>query len=309
MDSAAMEPEGGWPAHLELVRTRHGRVLIPRADVYVGRSLRLYGEWCPSEWRLLSQILRPGDVAVDGGANIGAHALPMARAVGPKGRVYAVEPQPVLAQALGATAALNGLSQLHVAPAGLSDAPGWTDFPPVNYAAEMNFGGLSLARAAQAAQARDGPGRRDGTRRVPLLPLDELLALTRLRLLKLDIEGMEVAALRGARATLARTRPFLYIECDHPPAAERLLPLLADLGYEGWWHAARLFDPENWRGAAENVFGNAACVNLLAAPRGAAVKGLTRAVDVASHPRARARAAGRDADLALSETSSAGAVT
>jgi len=282
---AAVGP--GWPDPLELAEGRHGRFLVPRHDKYVGRSLRLYGEWCAAEWRLLSQILRTGDVVVDGGANLGAHAVPMARAVGPEGRVWAVEAQPGLAQTLSATAALNGLSQLRVVNAGLSDVAGWLDVPLVDYGRDANYGGLSLATLGGPVGGEDQP-RRTHSQRLPLLPLDDLLALPKLRLIKLDLEGMEAAALRGARRTLARARPLIYAECDQPEAAETLLPLLAELGYDGWWHAAPLFEADNWRCEVENVFGRASCVNLLAAPKGSQIDGLIAADGVAGHPRLRA---------------------
>lgn len=58
---------------------RHGTLLFNSNDTFVGRSLELYGEWCEAEIELLAQVVRRGDFVLDVGANIGTHAVPMAR--------------------------------------------------------------------------------------------------------------------------------------------------------------------------------------------------------------------------------------
>ena len=81
--------------HYQLVRARHGLFLANPNDVYIGRALLEYGEYCEHEVQLLAPLLSEGMVAVDAGANIGAVTVPLARAVGPGGLVYAFEPQPL----------------------------------------------------------------------------------------------------------------------------------------------------------------------------------------------------------------------
>ncbi len=87
--------------------TRYGALLYDPADSPVGVSLDAYGEWAEAELEILGQILRPGDTAVDAGANIGTHSLFFSRAVGPAGTVYAFEPDPRAFALLEANIARN----------------------------------------------------------------------------------------------------------------------------------------------------------------------------------------------------------
>jgi hypothetical protein len=84
---------------------RHGMMLYNVHDLYVGRSLDQYGEFSQGEIDLFGQILKPGQVVLDVGANIGAHTLWFAQTVGPSGTVLAFEPQRIVFQALCANLA------------------------------------------------------------------------------------------------------------------------------------------------------------------------------------------------------------
>ncbi|QDY99439.2 FkbM family methyltransferase [Nitratireductor mangrovi] len=270
------------PEHLRLVEARHGRFLVPRQDIYVGRSLEVYGEWCETEIRIAAQVIKPGDVIVDAGANIGTHSVAFARMAGPKGRVYAIEAQPGMAQIVGANALLNGLSNIVPLNVGLADAPGSFAIGPINYGANANFGGISIPDL-------DGHEDAAGRIRVSLMPLDELVDLPRLSFFKLDIEHMEAQALRGARQTIARCLPVIYLENSDPVETSAILAELQTFGYRAFWHECRLFAPDNWRGNAENIFENVSCVNMLCVPEGRAVQGLTPATGPETHPRRRGR--------------------
>ena len=91
-----------------LVRARHGLMLYNRHDIYIGRSVECYGEFSEGENDLFRQVLRPGCVVVEAGANIGAHTLALSKIVDPRGAVYAYEPQRPVFQILCGNMALNG---------------------------------------------------------------------------------------------------------------------------------------------------------------------------------------------------------
>jgi len=155
---------------------------------------------------LLDAVLRPGDVFVDGGANIGLVSLHAAALVGPSGAVHAFEPLPPVFDELRWHAETNGLRQITCHNLGLSDAageltvqvPGWD-----------NWGAGTLG----PVPARyDGQVRTAGSVRVARLddvldPNDE-----RRMVIKLDVEGFELRALRGMRRTLERRCPAVIAE-------------------------------------------------------------------------------------------------
>ena len=128
-----------------LTQARHGQFLYNRHDVYIGRSLELYGEWSEGEIDLFRQVLQPGMVVVDAGANIGTHTVALARAVAPNGVVYAFEPQRIVFQTLAANVALNSLTNVICQQRALGEAPGIARVPPLDYAVANNFGGVELA--------------------------------------------------------------------------------------------------------------------------------------------------------------------
>ncbi|KVC38980.1 FkbM family methyltransferase [Burkholderia pseudomultivorans] len=140
-------------------------------------------------------------IAVDGGANAGLVCVPIAHRLRERGgRVYAFEPQRTLFHALGGTVALNQLDNLHLRNMGLASHNGTMTVPEIDYGQAADFGAVSLV---------DGHGA-DGSP-TPVVALDSL-GLPRLDFLKLDIEGMEIDALRGARRLIETHLPWCWIE-------------------------------------------------------------------------------------------------
>src|SRR6266536_3305425 len=235
-----------------LTEARHGLVLYNRHDVYIGRSLELYGEWSAGETDLLCQVLQPGMVVVDAGANIGTHTLAFARAVAPGGVVYAFEPQRIVYQTLVANVALNSLTNVVCQQRALGAEPGRLLVPPIDYTATSNFGGVELG-AWQTGEP------------VEVVRIDDL-ELAACHLIKVDVEGMERAVLEGASATIARCQPLLYVEADRAAHRDDLLRWLADRGYVMYWHQVPLYSPTNAKGNPTNVFEGIVSLNVLAVP-------------------------------------------
>lgn len=239
------------PDHLALAATRHGPMLFPRGDAYIGVSLAHYGEYSHLEFDLLRQLVRPGDTIVEVGANIGAHTIPLARLAGPEGRVLALEPQRIIFQILCANLVLNGVLNVEALPLALGDAAGLLHVPPLDYAAHGNFGGVSLHGEAGEP--------------VAVRTLDSF-DLPALRLLKIDVEGMEGPVIAGAAAAIRRHRPILYVENDRQDRSPALIRQIRALGYRQFWHLPPLFNPDNQRQVAENVFGTTISINMLCVP-------------------------------------------
>jgi FkbM family methyltransferase len=241
-----------------LKNCRHGKMLFLARDRFIGRSLDVYGEFSEFEDEVFAQLLRAGDVVVEAGANIGAHTVPIAKLVGERGAVHAFEPQRVIFQLLSANVGLNELLHVRTYHAALGRERGTIRVPSLDYRAENNFGGLSLKLSGEGEE-------------VPLFTLDDF-SLPSLRMIKVDVEGMETEVLSGARGTIGRLRPILYVENDRHAHSEQLIRLIEELEYNMWWHTPPYFNPTNFAGASRNVFGAIVSVNLLCLPKEEAKK-------------------------------------
>ena len=100
-----------WPINL-CHDFRYGKIMYNQLDEFVGKSLRLYGEFSQGEANLFEQIVKPGHVVVEAGANIGAHTIHLAQLAGDKGQVWAFEPQRLVFQLLAGNVALNSLTNV-----------------------------------------------------------------------------------------------------------------------------------------------------------------------------------------------------
>ncbi len=172
-------------------------------------------------------FLHPGSVVVDVGANVGNHAIFWAHHEHP---VSAFEPNEAVADIAEANIELNALAdrvELHRVALGDHEGTG-----RVEHLAAGNLGGTRVVM---------------GAGEVSVAELDAF-ALANVGLIKVDVEGMELEVLRGARQTVLRDRPLLCIETlDH----EMLAAVLAEvtpLGYVDWatYNASptQLFVPE-----------------------------------------------------------------
>ena len=238
----------------EIKACRHGQMLYLKKDIYVGRSLELYGEFSEGEVLVFSQLIRPGDVVVEAGANIGAHTVFFAKAVGSQGMVIAYEPLRFIHQMLCANIVLNELTNIYVRHAALGEALEQIAAPVPDYSQITDFGGFSVGTGNE----------------IVLMETIDSLNLQTLRFIKIDVEGMEANVIRGAIQTIQRLRPILYLENDRHEKSATLIESVLSLNYRLWWHLPPLFNPNNFAGNRENVFGNIVSVNLLCIPKEAA---------------------------------------
>jgi len=149
------------------------------------------GQYEPELAGLLRRALRPGDACVDVGAQLGYTAAQAVEAVGPEGRAVLFEPDPRPFAELRRS--FGGRSGCELVQAACSDHPGTVTF---------NLAG-TVGHSRVVEDGRDWNVRQ--LSEVPTVVLDDWLearAVGRIRLLKMDIEGHELAALRGLRRTL-----------------------------------------------------------------------------------------------------------
>jgi FkbM family methyltransferase len=226
-------------------------------DQYVGRSLDLYGEFCELEGAIFRQLLKPGDVVVEVGANIGGHTVHLSQLVGTGGAVLAFEPQRIVFQTLCANMAVNSITNAHCCHMAVGRETGFITVPFLDYSQPNNFGGIALGNATRGE-------------RVAQTTLDNVV-LERCRLIKVDVEGMEIDVLQGGDRTIAKLRPFLYVENDRKDRSDALIRYIDSLGYEMFWHKPPLYNPANYLKNPVNVFGNIVSLNMICIPRPSSV--------------------------------------
>jgi len=234
---------------------RHGRFLYLDTDQYIGACIERFGEYSENEVEIFRQLLRPRNVVVEAGANIGTHTVPLSKIVGSEGLVWAFEPQPHIFNVLCGNLALNDCFNVRPIASGLAAEDSTMSRPMMDYSSSNNFGGVSLKTFG------NGPG-------VPVVALDKL-DIKVLHLLKADVEGMEAEVLRGGRETILRCRPYLYLEDDRVEKSEALRVLLDELGYTVHYHETLIAAQENWRNNPDNRFDGfqIASLNLLCIPK------------------------------------------
>lgn len=206
---------------LTLQQCRYGWMLF--SGPFIGKCLELYGEYSESEIEAMRGFVRPGDVVLDVGANIGDLTIPLAHMVGPAGRVYAIESHPEIFNILCANLALNEIGNVR----------------PLNGFVKKS----ELAPVEERFVGKAGDFR--------TLTLDEL-SLEKCRLIKIDVDGNELDVLQSGAVMIARCRPVLYLENDMREKSKELLEYLMALNYNLYWHIAPVFSAQNYRGNPVN---------------------------------------------------------
>lgn len=193
----------------------------------------------------LRTFLAPGDVAIDVGAHTGDTAVPLALAVGPAGRVFALEPNPYVFPVLESNAALNAsktaITALNFAA---TPAPGPVEFE-YSDAGFCNGGrheGVSRWRHAHAFRLTVR-----GENLAQYLRANHPDIDGRVRFVKVDAEGYDLAVLESLSALIDRERPFLRVEVHKlvdMAGRRRLFDYLMSRGYA----VRRVEAEDNYRG-------------------------------------------------------------
>jgi FkbM family methyltransferase len=200
-----------------LARLPFGAWWIPRND-HVSRPL-LNGTFEVAELAFVQRFLQPGMTVLDVGAHHGLYTLLASKRVGRKGKVFAFEPSPRERKALRMHLRINLCSNVTVQ----AHAVGSEDTESILYVVE------SWAAGCNSLKPPDVPAEISRTR-VHVVRLDDWLAefkIERVDFIKLDVEGAELAVLRGARKFLERRpRPVILVEVQ-------------DIRTTPWGYAAR----------------------------------------------------------------------
>jgi FkbM family methyltransferase len=216
-----------------LVRCRRGG-LTWELELDEGIQLSIYalGAFERSTGAVLRRLAMPGAQVIDIGANVGAHALPLARQVGPSGRVIAVEPTDHAFARLSRNLALNAGLETTLKPVQAALVAPGADAP------SRIFASWPLDPSDQEHPVHKG--RRHAARGTAAMTLDALVEaerLPRIDLIKMDVDGHEVGVLAGGTESLSRWRPPIVLELsphqlrDAGASLAALVSALRCLGY------------------------------------------------------------------------------
>lgn len=202
----------GVPAgrHVAGIRTRvDGLKCWVDSRTWIEWNVLFAGSYEPHIEALFECLLEPGDTAVDVGANVGVHTLSLARIVGPSGKVFAFEPNPGVTKRLRQNIELNGFSHVRVDGRALGDraAQGALRVPAAGSAEACNLGMASLVALETAHDLVE----------VDVVPFDAAtgeIGIDRIDLVKIDVQGYEVPALRGMARAVERFRPAIIFEYE-----------------------------------------------------------------------------------------------
>jgi len=171
---------------------------IDRHDISVSGPSVFTGVYEPHLVACFTRICRPASVVFDVGANLGYHSLLLSRLAGSNGHVYAFEPNSENCRLILLALEHDQISNITLLPIALSDRRGWAYFSSFI----GSNGGFVTDRLFALQQ--------HGTV-VPTFRLDEL-SLPDVDVIKVDVEGAEYKALKGADSMLRRCRPAVVCE-------------------------------------------------------------------------------------------------
>ena len=207
-----------WRPFETTATTRDGlRMRISFPD-QIQERIYLFGVWEPVITRFVKSRLKPGDLFVDIGANVGYYSLLAAKLVGPEGHVIAIEASATIARTLEQNIALNRLTNVEVVRAAVADR---RKTVPMFAAAARNSGqSTTIASTAH----RRGYRLEAQIEAYPLHELIDFERLRRARLIKVDVEGAEAQLFDGIQ-------PFLSSFSDQTEWTFELTPgALAEQG-------------------------------------------------------------------------------
>ena len=210
-------------AEFDLAVPPHNARVGLRYRETLGLSSLLYGTFERAELNFVSQYLRPGDSAMDIGANVGIFSVVMGATVGTQGAVYAFEPVAANVLRLEKNLQKNTLGNVEVFPLALGASDGELQ---LRMAIDPAYASL------REVEAGFGNGTNVPIQVRRLDGVWEALGSPPISLVKIDVEGAEMDVLRGAMNFLTTCRPTLLVEANSVRELDLLRTHLCGLGYQ-----------------------------------------------------------------------------
>jgi FkbM family methyltransferase len=233
--------------------SRYGPMTTPADDHVIGRALRTYGEWAQLELEFLFEFIKEGSVVLDIGACYGTHSLAFAARVGPSGKVVAFEASPrnfllLKKNCEGAPGGAIELVQAVVSKEG-----------GAAFSLQDNDENPGASKASPAPAPENDAA-------ATLSRTIDSFGFERVDFIKIDVEGMEADVIGGAVETIRRCAPALFFEVNYIEEGRRTIAALGGLGYRFFGLLSDPFNPDNFFGSTERIFGDGRECGVLAVP-------------------------------------------
>jgi len=190
------------------------------------------GQYELSIQECLVRELRPGDVFYDVGANAGFFTLLGSRCVGPAGKVFSFEPLPENARSIQSQLDLNGVENCTLVEAAVTDHTGHVEFAEGRDTSTAHIRGATTQESRGAATSVSAVSLDDFVREAPEPDF-----------IKMDIEGAELMALKGACELLGSEKPpKMMIEFHGEHLIEQGCAMLKEFGYTFWSLTGKAFE-------------------------------------------------------------------
>lgn len=217
-------------------------------DLMIGASLERYGEYSQCEIDFILSFLTNDAVVYDVGANIGYHTTAFATQAK---RVYAFEPHP------GNYALLEKNTEefdnVFLGQYAVSDRRTTCYISDYDPAQISNFGAVSVV---------------DHTTGIPVTAIDlDTAGLDLPDFIKIDAEGHELQVLRGCKHIIQQHCPVIYYEAHESHDLKEIYLLLSPDRYRFYWAQVNNYNPANFAGNTDNIFGSSGLMSILAWPR------------------------------------------
>lgn len=184
-------------------RIRHGVTLHLAPVRYIEKFLYFWGIWEADETTVLMRLLKEGDVFIDIGANIGFYTLLASRIVGEKGRVHAFEPIPDTLDRLRRNTLLNRAGNVSI-----HDCAATNEHTTIKIAKPKNIAAFEMISLRARVPDDQNFWEVRGSR-----VEDEVSPEQPVKLIKIDVEGAELLALRGlGKHLLGEQAPMIFCE-------------------------------------------------------------------------------------------------
>lgn len=212
--------------NMDITYTKQGNFMVLANDS-LGKALIKDQDYEPHFFQVISKIVKPGDVVIDCGANLGYHTVTLGKLVGNFGKVISFEPQRLIYQQMCGNVFLNELRNVVALNNAVGDSEKEIQMERIDYSGvDINIGCTKLG---------------DGGDRARMLTLDGVveslgLANYNISFIKADIQGCEVMMLDGAAKLIARCRPHMFVEVEgwlrsFGQTEDTLKKKLIDMGY------------------------------------------------------------------------------